>query len=160
MKKFVFQAIFLLLVTGIALFLFTSGRTINMPFLPENSLTKQVIINDKVINAQLANTKEKRKKGLSGREVLASDEGMLFTFDSSGKHPFWMKDMKIALDFIWIKENKIIDITENVQPPIAGQPDSSLPIYQSKEESDKILEVPAQTVQNLSIKVGDTVKIQ
>ncbi len=160
MKKFIFQATLLLLITGGALFLFTSGTVIKLPFLPENSVSKQIVINNALIKVEVADTQEKRKKGLSGREVLASDEGMLFIFDSSGKHPFWMKGMEIALDFIWIKGDKVVDVTENIQPPVEGQLDSSLPIYQSKEDANKVLEVPAQTVQRLNIKVGDNVKMQ
>ena len=70
-----------------------------------------------------------------------------------------MKGLSFPLDFIWIREDKVVDLLHRVQPPTPGQPDESLPIYQSEEEVDKVLEVPAGTIQGLNIKVGDTVKI-
>ena len=44
-------------------------------------------------------------KGLSGRDNLADDEGMFFVFEKSDIYPFWMKDMKFAIDIIWIMED-------------------------------------------------------
>ncbi|MDP3733091.1 MAG: DUF192 domain-containing protein [Candidatus Daviesbacteria bacterium] len=160
MRKFIIQALFLLLIAAAALFLFSSPTEVNLPFLPERTIIKQIEINDARIKAEVVNSQAKRKQGLSGRAALASDEGMLFVFEESGKHPFWMKGLNFALDFIWINGDKIVDITENIQPPVQGQKDESLPIYESKEDANKILEVSAQTAQRLNIKVGDTVKIE
>src|SRR3989338_5042145 len=58
------------------------------------------------IKAELADTPEKRALGLSGRETLGNDEGMLFVFDEPNTRQFWMKNMNFALDIIWIDENK------------------------------------------------------
>ncbi len=88
---------------------------------------------------------------------MASDEGMLFVFPKLDKYPFWMKGLTYPLDFIWIRGDKIVDLLPNIQPPAPGQTDTSLPIYQSKEDIDKVLEVAAGTVQRLNIKVGDTI---
>lgn len=160
MKKFIIQSVLLLAVAGIALYLFKTGTVLNLPFLPENPVAKEIVINNMRIKVELADTSSKRKQGLGGRAALASDEGMLFIFEDSGKHPFWMKGLSFALDFIWINEDKVVDVTENVQPPALGQKDEFLPIYQSKEDIDKILEVRAGTIQKFNIKAGDTVKIQ
>lgn len=160
MKKFVFQALALVFLTGAALFLFKTGALNNFSFIPVNSSGKQAIINDSRIKIEIADTDSKRKKGLGGRESMASDEGMLFIFEDSGKHPFWMKGMKLALDLIWISGDMIVDITENVEPPAAGQTDASSPIYQAKEDANKVLEVNAGTAQKLNIKAGDRVKVE
>lgn len=160
MKKFIIQSVLLLAVAGIALFLFKTGTVLNLPFLPENPVAKEIVINNTRIKVELADTSSKRKQGLGGRQTLASDEGMLFIFEDSGKHPFWMKGLSFALDFVWINGNKVADVTENVQPPVSGQNDEFLPIYQSKEDIDKVLEVSAGTAQRLNIKVGDTLKIE
>lgn len=160
MKKFIIQSVLLLAVAGTALYLFKTGTVFNLPFLPENPVAKEVVINNTRIKVELADTSAKRKQGLGGRQALASDEGMLFIFEDSGKHPFWMKGLNFALDFIWINGDKIVDITENAEPPIQGQKDESLPIYESREDADKILEVSVGTVQRLNIKVGDSVKLE
>lgn len=160
MKKFVFQAVGLIVVTGVALFLFKTGALNNYSFLPGNNHGNQIVINNNRIKIDVADTQAKRTKGLGGRQSLASDEGMLFVFGDTGKHPFWMKGMLIALDLIWINVDKVVDVMGNIEPPTAGQSDVSLPIYQTKEVADKVLGVSAGTAQNLNIKVGDMVQIE
>lgn len=158
MKKFLIQAVLLLITIGAALFFYkTNAQIPNLPFLPQGPLFKQIQINDATLRVEVADTQEKRSKGLGGKETLASDEGMLFIFPKTDKYPFWMKGLKFPLDFIWIRDNKVVDLLPNIQPPAAGQSDESLPIYQSKEDADKVLEISAGTIQRLDIKVGDTV---
>ena len=158
MKKFIIQTLLLTIVIGIGLFLFKQNTKFpDLPFLYGRSTFKQLRINDVSLKVEVADTQAKRSKGLSGRQSLASDEGMLFIFPKLDKYPFWMKGLSFPLDFIWIKENKIVDLLQNIQPPAAGQTDASLPIYQAKEDIDKVLEVAAGTAQRLNVKVGDTV---
>ncbi len=144
-----------------ALFFYKQNPTLTgLPFVPEQSVVKELQINNAKLKVEIADTQGKRTKGLGGRESLASEGGMLFIFPKPEKHPFWMKGLTFALDFIWIRGDTVVDIFPNIQPPVPNQSDESLPIYQSKEEVDKVLEVNGGTVQRLNIKVGDTVKIQ
>lgn len=161
MKKFAFQAVLLLLIIGGAFFFFSSGTQIaNLPFIPQGPRYKQLQIHDAKFKAEVADTQAKRNKGLGGKQSLASDEGMLFVFSTPDKYPFWMKGLSFPLDFIWIRGDKVVDLLPNIQPPAAGQSDASLPIYQPKEDADKVLEVNAGTIQKLNIQVGDTIKIE
>lgn len=160
MKKFIIQFILLMLVLAGALFIFQQNPNLsNLPFLPKQPVFKELEIDGAKLKVEIADTQEKRSKGLGGRQALASGEGMLFVFPDAQKRPFWMKGLSFPLDFIWIREDKVVDLLHRVQSPTPGQSDESLPIYQSKEEVDKVLEVPAGTIQGLEIKVGDTVKI-
>lgn len=69
------------------------------------------------VNVELANTEEERKLGLSFRQYLGDYDGMLFVFDSDISSPFWMKDMKIPLDIIFVDaSNFIVDIKEAQAP--------------------------------------------
>lgn len=161
MRKFTIQALFLIVVIGTAIYLFNNQTEIvNLPFLPEKPVFKELAINDVKLKVEAADTQAKRSRGLGGRQSLASDEGMLFIFPKPDKYPFWMKGLTFPLDFIWIRGERVVDVLQNIQPPAPGQEDTSLPIYQSKEEIDKVLEVTAGTVQRLNIKAGDTIKIE
>ncbi|PIR68178.1 hypothetical protein COU49_02420, partial [Candidatus Nomurabacteria bacterium CG10_big_fil_rev_8_21_14_0_10_35_16] len=66
---------------------------------------KQVRISGEEIQVELALTQEERLQGLSNRTNLNPGSGMLFIFEQSGEHPFWMKEMNFPLDMIWINEN-------------------------------------------------------
>lgn len=162
MKKFVVQSILLVLVIGASLIFFSPTKTnqnIELPLLPKPTKFANLQINDKLIKVEVADTASKRSKGLGGKQSLGENEGMLFVFDKTDKHPFWMKGLIFPLDFIWIKNDKVVDLLPNIPPPEKGQADSSLPIYSSKEEVDKVLEVNAGTILKLNIKVGDSVKL-
>lgn len=109
-----------------------------------------VIINGVKVAVEVRDTSAERQQGLSGRERLGEDEGMLFVFEQPGIYPFWMKDMKFPLDFVWMRENKVVDLREkvgitemNIKP---GQP------------ADKVLEVNSGWIEKHKIKVGDEVK--
>ena len=111
----------------------------------------QVIINDKTFNIELAKTSAELTKGLSNRDYLAPDAGMLFIFSKTDIWPFWMKDTRIPLDIIWIQNNKIVDIT-TLQP----QNGDNIPEYSPKEKANYVLEINADS----GFKVGDKVKIK
>jgi uncharacterized membrane protein (UPF0127 family) len=54
-----------------------------------------------------------RKNGLSGRQNLAQDQGMLFIYEYSDLRTFHMRDMYFPLDVIFIDTNHtVINIVE------------------------------------------------
>lgn len=159
MKKFFIQFILLLAVIFAATLIY-KGQSLPFPLLPQQpSKSQQIIIGETKVNVEIADTKDKRSKGLGGRESLASSSGMLFLFEREDLYPFWMKGLTFPLDFIWIKGEKVVDITENV--PVAGEgaKDEDLPIYSSRQPLDKLLEVNAGFVAQHGIKIGDTVTL-
>jgi uncharacterized membrane protein (UPF0127 family) len=54
---------------------------------------------------EVARTEAERARGLMFRTALADDAGMLFVFDETGEHPFWMKNTLIPLDLIFIDDS-------------------------------------------------------
>lgn len=104
---------------------------------------------------EVAKDDASRMRGLSGREYLAPEQGMLFIFDTAGNHGFWMKGMKFPLDMVWIRDNRIVDLTENV--PISKE---LLPaIYYPKETILWMLELNAGAVKKYGLKVGDSIEL-
>jgi len=119
--------------------------------------TKKVVINGHEIKVEIADNDVLRGQGLSGREKLAKNDGMLFIFPSAGIYSFWMKDMKFPLDFIWILDYEVVDITENVPKPASSDLDT-LPSYRPNQPVNRVLEVNSGTVVSLGIKIGDKLK--
>jgi len=104
---------------------------------------------------ELATTDKQRQKGLSKRTSLSSDSGMLFVFDVPGSHTFWMNEMLIALDFVWIRNGKVVRIDKNVLPP--SQTNNQPLVINPETEIDQVLEVPAGWVDKHAIILGDEV---
>lgn len=102
------------------------------------------------IKAEVALSPKDQEKGLSGRNGLKEDEGMLFVFNDPGKYDFWMKDMKFPIDIIWISEDKkIIDITKNILP------ESYPAVFKPASSARYVLEVNAGFSDTSEIKIGD-----
>jgi hypothetical protein len=121
-----------------------------------NVLHGKVMIKGHVIKVEIANTPESRAKGLSGREKLGADEGMLFVMDNKRYHSFWMADMKFPIDIIWISDNKVVDLTKNA--PIPTDP-KNIPVFTPSTEVNRVLEVNAGYIEANSIAIGDEVGI-
>jgi uncharacterized membrane protein (UPF0127 family) len=74
-----------------------------------------VIIAGVRLSVEVADTPAERGRGLSGREMLPENSGMLFVFDTPGRYGFWMYGMKFPLDIIWIDERlRVVYFVENV----------------------------------------------
>ncbi len=102
------------------------------------------------IIADIADTQTKRELGLSGRRELVEGGGMLFVFDETANHGFWMKDMKFPIDILWIDENKqIIDSISNWAT--STYPKISYP----KQKAKYVLELPAGFIDAHKIKLGE-----
>lgn len=96
-----------------------------------------------------------KMRGLMYRESLAWKSGMLFIFDKEAQYSFWMKNMLIPLDIIWIDSNKkIVDITQDALP-CKGQAacESIIPVAGAKY----VLEVNSGFTDKNQIKIGDFV---
>ena len=109
-------------------------------------------IGSETLYGELADTVAKRTQGLSGKENLPENEGMLFIFDAPNFVSFWMKDMNFPIDIVWINEEKqIIGWEENVDP-------NTYPAtFSPKEEIVYVLEVNAGCIQRHDIQIGQAI---
>lgn len=128
---------------------------------PVPTQTKPTItINSKSITVEVVKTETDRQKGLSGRESLDGNSGMLFVFQDTTKAPvFWMKGMLIPLDIVWIKDGKIVRIDQEVPFPSKNTPDNKLKTYSAGVAVNYVLEVNSSFCKTNSVHVGDSVTI-
>ncbi len=112
---------------------------------------KKVCLKNICIEAEIADSAQERQQGLMSREHLAEDQGMLFIFDEESIPSFWMKNMRFALDILWIdKEKRIVGITQNAQPCV-----SSCPGLAPDKKVKFILELNSGFVRKNEIKIGE-----
>lgn len=158
MKKFWIQFIVLAIVIFGSLYFFYHQDLV-VPFLPNQHpvLENKIKIGDTIINIEVADTAAERNKGLSGRDSLASDSGILFVFPTEKKYQFWMKEMKFPLDFIFIRNGKIVDLLPNIPPSSPAQQDQNLPIYEPIVPINMMLEVNSGFALSHNIQIGDMV---
>ncbi len=124
------------------------------------SSKSEIKINDIAIPVEVAKTDIQRRNGLSKQDGLPEGEGMFFEFAQKDvKPPFWMKDMRFAIDILWINDDEIVQVDNNVQPPESGTTDDKLILYIPNQPIDYVLEVTAGFAEEHNIEVGDMVDL-
>ncbi|MEI6479777.1 MAG: DUF192 domain-containing protein [bacterium] len=119
----------------------------------------EIIIGSAQIATEVMRTDKEMARGLGGRNQIGWQEGMLFAYKNAAYPSFWMKDMRFPIDIVWIRENKVIGVTENIDPQI-GASQSALRLYEPTDFIDNVLELHAGAVRKFNIKQGDSVDIR
>ena len=110
-------------------------------------------------SVELALTPAQQSQGLSDRESLAPDTGLLFVFAPRTASSFWMFRMRFPIDIVWISEGcAVVDITVEAPAPDPDTPTSDLPTYSSSSPAGYVLEINAGKAAEHGIKVGDPVR--
>ena len=106
---------------------------------------------------ELAVTDQERARGYMFREEVGPHEGMLFLFEASGHHSFWMKNCKVALDLVWLDEDfKVAHIAHDQEPcPEQGECPWILPLKSGRY----VLEVAGGTARREKLQAGDRIVI-
>ena len=140
------------------------GSITNSEHLTQEGIEKKelpiVCITDFCFYVEIANTNELRQKGLSSRESLSSNSGMLFVFEEPGHHSFWMKDMRFPLDLIWIGQDGRILYIEKGALPCGFECPTISPPRTEEFLSKYVLEVNAGLSEIYNFSIGDFVKIK
>ena len=124
------------------------------PLLFANShpLYQQVRLGHCTFMLEVVSLPSDMSKGLSGRQRLPSNHGMLFHYTEPGVHKIWMKGMLFSLDVIWLYRGRVTSIKQNLLPKKKG---GYLSVYAGY--GDRIIEVSGGTVKRCAISLKETV---
>ena len=107
----------------------------------------RIKIHNKEYKVKEATSSEEKAKGLQGIDKLPEDEGMLFYFDPPQDVQFWMKDVSIPLDIVFIDDDEeVIKVQE-------GMPNDET--FIEAPDVAYVLEVNA----NSGIQIGDELEL-
>ena len=120
--------------------------------------TKEVVINNTHIQAEVANTQIKRTKGLMYKSHLDQNKGMLFIFPKEAQYTFWMANTKIPLDILWINQDKLIVYINKDTPPCHETNTQKCPRYTPTKKAKYVLEVNSGWVEENNVQVGNNVE--
>jgi len=113
-------------------------------------------IADRPIELEVAKTSEQQAIGLMYRTSLADDRGMLFEFKPARWVNFWMKNCKISLDMIFLRDG-VVTAIEVSAPPCTADP---CPTYGPDTAVDRVIELRGGRAAELGVKVGDRIAIE
>lgn len=117
------------------------------------------ICNDRgsCILVEIAITPEEWATGLMFRDRLPKGTGMLFLFPRPDFWSFWMKNVKIPLDIIWMDNTKrIVHIVTNAKPCLID----ACPEYTPMKKAIYVLESNSGLAKKWKLKIGDRLIFQ
>jgi hypothetical protein len=119
-----------------------------------------VKINGGTINAEVVDTDQAITQGLSGRKSMGENEGMLFVFRDYQPRSFWMKDMHFPLDFLWINDDHVSDVSHGIPIPPPGAKDGQVPRVSTRSQVNMVMELNSGVARKYNIKAGDRLSIE
>ena len=112
--------------------------------------------NDTEIQLEVARTPQEQAMGLMYRPALPDNRGMLFVFPSPQSARFWMKNVPVHLDMVFMLNGVVQYIAANV-PPCEMNP---CPTYGPRRLIDQVIELRAGRAAELNLKPGDRITIR
>lgn len=108
------------------------------------------------IIAEVLTQPEDMMRGMMFRDSLAPDRGMLFVHPAPGFYTYWMHQVRIPLDIIWLDSGRrIVEISTNT-PPCRTKA-SECPQYGGSRRAQFVLELAGGMAEKYRLKLGDTI---
>jgi uncharacterized membrane protein (UPF0127 family) len=124
-----------------------TARNVHAPVVPIDAAAP--------LQFEIVRTPEAWSLGLGGRTSIPQGYGMLFVFPKEDRYSFWMKDMLVPIDIVWLSDNgTIVGIEESVLPET--YPDTS---FTAPEPVRLVLEMRAGESRARGYQIGDRVAL-
>ena len=124
----------------------------------EQDITEVTLPNGKTIRAETMLQPIDQMRGMMFRDSLAKDRGMLFVHAAEGNYPYWMYQVRIPLDIIWMdRQLRIVEISANT-PPCPSTAAHECPNFGGHEKARYVLELAGVGAAEYGLHVGDTLK--
>lgn len=101
---------------------------------------------------EIAKTPPEQWLGLSGRERLDDDHGMIFVFSASDRHAFWMRGVPFPITVAFLNEQCEIVSTHDMEPNSEAHVLPSEPVRLA-------LEAPRGWFARKGVRTGDKVEV-
>ncbi|MFQ4139297.1 DUF192 domain-containing protein [Nodosilinea sp. PGN35] len=120
------------------------------------AVTAVTTLGGEEIFLEVAATPQQQALGLMYRDALPGDRGMLFPMGRPRPVSFWMKNVPVALDMVFVYQGQIVGLAE--APPCTADP---CPTYgPGNQLVDQVIELRAGRAAELGLAVGDEVVIR
>jgi uncharacterized protein len=108
-----------------------------------------------VILAEHMRTPKEMMRGMMFREELKPDRGMLFSHGGPGRYPYWMFQVRMSLDIVWLDaQGHVVEVSERT-PPCPDGPATKCPHFGGNADALYVAEFAAGTVQKHHLAIGD-----
>lgn len=110
---------------------------------------REIDIGGTRVRVWVADTPEKRERGLMFVESLHDEEGMMFVFEEAAPRTFWNQHTLIDLDMVWVRNGTVIGVSalshiEGATPTLVSSPG----------EADMVFELPRGWAEHHGVTIG------
>lgn len=136
----------------------TAGCNKSSSNLEDYSTTPLKLPDGTVIRVETMVRKEDMMRGMMFREHLPENRGMVFVHGSPGMYPYWMHQVKVPLDMLWLDEGKrIVEIVPGAPPcPVTGEEaQQRCPNFGGHQQASYVVELASGMVRKHNLKFGD-----
>ncbi len=119
-------------------------------------VSAQFTVAGRKVELEVARTQQQQSTGLMNRTTLPENRGMLFPLQPPQKVQLWMKNVRIPLDMVFLRNGQVKGIEASV-PPCATE---VCPTYGPVVPVDQIIELPGGQAAKLGLKVGNQLKVE
>ena len=107
------------------------------------------------IQAEVVMTKGEMETGMKFRDALPEGRGMLFVHTRAAPYVYWMSNVKVPLDIVFMDSSRrIVEISANT-PPCLKKP-AECPVYGGHSDEQFVLELRSGEAQRLGLEKGQT----
>ncbi len=108
------------------------------------------------IELEVAETPDQRATGFMFRAQIPDNRGMLFPFAPPRPVQFWMRNVQLPLDMVFLRQGEVVAVAADV-PPCTATP---CPTYGPSEEIDQVIELRGGRAAEIGLQVGDRIDVE
>ncbi|MBE9127463.1 MULTISPECIES: DUF192 domain-containing protein [unclassified Coleofasciculus] len=105
---------------------------------------------------EVTRTPQEQQMGLMYRTSLAPNRGMLFSFNPPRPVGFWMRNVKIPLDMVFLRDGEVQAIAASVPPCTTV----TCPTYGPEGLVDQVIELRGGRAAELGLNAGDRLNVK
>lgn len=121
--------------------------------------TVEVTLDGRAFELELALTPAQRYQGLSDRESIPEDGGMLFVFPGEDERTFVMRRCLVPIDLIYLDADRRVLNTHQMEVEPYHRPDWLLTDYESAGPAQYVIELRGGTLDELNLSPGDRIAL-
>jgi uncharacterized membrane protein (UPF0127 family) len=106
------------------------------------------------IHAEVLTHAKDMLRGMMFRDSLPEDRGLLFIHGSPGRYPYWMFQVRVPLDILWIDANRTVVEMSLDTPPCTSKSSQECRNYGGTAVAAYVLELAAGTARKHNVSVG------
>lgn len=111
------------------------------------------------VRAEVMTHDKDMMRGMMFRDSLPEGNGMLFIHPAPGKYAYWMYQVKVPLDIIWMDaRGRVVEIVENAPPCKAAASECMNLKHGGNQEAMVVLELPGGYGRKHGVAIGEVIR--